>query len=61
MKDHDEMYHMDCKDTKKQAYKDKSDGSETRQRCFFVLTGDVLPNDDRNWRDGEICFLVPHS
>jgi pimeloyl-ACP methyl ester carboxylesterase len=32
MKDHNEMYHMDYKDTKKQAYKDKSDGSETSRR-----------------------------
>ena len=32
MKDHNEMYHMDHKDTKKQADKDKSDGSEASRR-----------------------------
>src|SRR5260370_24581216 len=37
MKDHNEMYHMDYKDTKKQAYKDKSDGSVTSRRG--LLTG----------------------
>jgi hypothetical protein len=32
MKDHNEMYHMDYKDARIQALKDKSDGSETSRR-----------------------------
>jgi haloacetate dehalogenase len=35
MKDHNEMYHMNYKDTEKQAHKDKSDGSEISRRGFL--------------------------
>jgi haloacetate dehalogenase len=35
MKDHNEMYHMNYKDTEKQAHKDKSDGSKISRRGFL--------------------------